>query len=726
MGVTDTLMRVRGKNEFGPVVNEVKGQINSLDRTAQSVGSSIGGSLGATIAGGMGALAVGAIIDTGIELTKLGAQAIRVEDGFRNLMQSIGSSAEEGLGKLRAASMGAIDDTNLMLSTNKAVMLGVGSSAEELAGLLSAAAARGRNLGISTAVAFDNIVTGIGRMSPLILDNLGILTGGEKAFELYAQSIGKTAEQLTDAERKQMLINKVLADATPLANDAALAFERFAASQENVKTAIGKSLAAFADMSGLADSFAELASAMSAGAEANVLRAAHGIGVFDVAVAQAKASMGIATTQGELFSNMLGNIAQAVADGTMSEQQGIVQMRALEEQFYGTSQAGADVLRSMGAVGSGAVTMAGNISVATNAMLTLGGAAGQTSDRLRGLAPQLNAWDEEVKSLTSYAENKAVSLVPIIGEEAARGVLKTMLTDIDEVTYRTKGLADTQIDARFVGAGLKTGWDALGVSAKTVAAGVGTYNDALDRLRGSVESAIGGAIAGTKSLMDFSAEGMVGSFDPNGAARNFGRMWDVAKNGFNSQWLEPLRQEGLIPQDVIDAGEGALKQFAEGKARAFQAGTDLGLLDKGAIKAQVMQQIAAQAELERMRDEIMRELSGQGISRSAAAGALDTVLGQQGMVPTGEAGAVGYTDGFMGSLIGQGGKIVTILATEIEENKGGFDTVGRAAGVLWGDGFLAVVGDNVPPALVTLLVSLVTPGVMERIAKDKSRSGPVP
>ena len=726
MGVTDTLMRVRGVNEFGPVVREVKGQIDSLDRTASQVGASIGGNLGGMIAGGLGAVAVGAIIDTGMELTKLGAQAIRVEDGFRNLMTSIGETSENALGKLRAASLGTIDDTNLMLSANRAVMLGVADSADELSRLLSAAAARGRNLGVGTEQAFNDIVTGIGRMSPLILDNLGILTGGEKAFQTYAESIGKTAEQLTDAERKQFLVNKVLSDATPLGDDAAAAFERLAAQQQNFRTNLGKSLAAFADMSGIANLVADATAGMGAASEANLLRAAHGIGVFDVAVAQAKAGLGIATTQTELFSNMLGNLVNAVAKGTMTEAQAVAQMKELEHQIFTPGTNAGVLVRVMDEVGGRAVAMAGSISVASNAMLTLGSAAGVASDQLRGMAPQLSAWNEEVKSLKAYAESKALSLVPTIGVEAARGVLKTMLTDIDEVTYRTQGLADTQIDARFVGAGLKTTWDDLGVSAKTVAAGVDTYNDSLERLRGSVESAIGGAISGTKSLMDFSAEGMVGSFDPNGPARNFGRMWDVAVNGFRSQWLEPLRQEGLIPDDVIAQGEDAIKRFAEGKARAFQAGTDLGMLDKEAIKRQVMQQIAAEAELAKMRDQILAELAGQGINRTAAAGALDTVLGQQGMAPTGQAGATGYAEGFSSGLIGQGSKIVAVLATEIEENKGGFDTVGRTAGTLWGEGFLAVVGDNVPAPLITLLVSLVTPGVMARVAAENNRRGPVP
>lgn len=726
MGVTDTLMRVKGVNEFGPVVREVKGQIGDLDRTAQSVGASIGGGLGGMIAGGVGALAVGALVDTGVELAKLGAQAIRVEDGFRNLMTSIGSTSEQALGKLRAASLNTIDDTNLMLSSNRAVILGVADSADELARLLSAAAARGRNLGVGTEQAFNDIVTGIGRMSPLILDNLGILTGGEKAFETYAQSIGKTAEQLTDAERKQFLVNKVLSDATPLADDAAAAFERLAAQNVNFRTNLGKSLAAFGNMSGIAGAVAEATAGMGAAAEANMLRAAHGIGIFDVAVAQAKAGMGIATTQTELFSNMLGNLVTAVAKGTMTEEQAVAQMKELEFQIFTTGTNAGVLVRVMDEIAGRSISMAGSISVATNAIMTLGSAAGVTSDQLRGMTPGFNAVTAQADRLRALAESKALSLVPTMGIEGARGAWKTAGEYVDEYIYRVQRAGVTEEDAKLEAALTAAAINDLGVAYKTTAGAVDTYDDALNRLRGSVESAIGGAISGTKSLMDFSAEGMVGSFDPNGPARNFGRMWDVAVNGFKSQWLEPLRQEGLIPDDVIAQGEDAIKRFAEGKARAFQAGTDLGMLDKEAIKRQVMQQIAAEAEMAAMRDQILAELAGQGINRTTAAGALDTVLGQQGMAPTGQAGATGYAEGFSSGLIGQGSKIVAVLATEIEENKGGFDTVGRTAGTLWGQGFLAVVGDNVPPALVTLLVSLVTPGVMARVAAENNRRGPIP
>lgn len=46
----------------------------------------------------------------------------------------------------------------------------------------------------------------------MILDNLGITINAQEAQEAYAQSIGKTVSQLTESEKKQALINKVVSD----------------------------------------------------------------------------------------------------------------------------------------------------------------------------------------------------------------------------------------------------------------------------------------------------------------------------------------------------------------------------------------------------------------------------------------------------------------------------------------------------------------------------------
>ena len=200
---------IEGRNKSAAAFNEVKGQLAGLDGAAKTAMGGFGG-LAGMVAGGF---AVSQIIGITKELVAIGAQAERTEASFHRVAQSYGADADKMLAAMKRASSGQISNDELMMAANKAMMLGVTADADQMAGLLQAAMERGQAMGRTAADAFNDIVIGIGRMSPLILDNLGIMTGGEAAFAAYAATIGKTAEQLTDFERRQMLINKVLADA---------------------------------------------------------------------------------------------------------------------------------------------------------------------------------------------------------------------------------------------------------------------------------------------------------------------------------------------------------------------------------------------------------------------------------------------------------------------------------------------------------------------------------
>jgi hypothetical protein len=142
-----------------------------------------------------------------IELAERGGQIEGITQGFTNNF----TNSAEAMDQLRKASNNTVDDFNLMLSANKAAMLGVTTDSAQLAKILEAARARGQQLGISTTQAFEDIVTGIGRMSPLILDNLGITT---KAYQAQVAAAEEMGIVMTDAEKKQMLISTVLSSTT--------------------------------------------------------------------------------------------------------------------------------------------------------------------------------------------------------------------------------------------------------------------------------------------------------------------------------------------------------------------------------------------------------------------------------------------------------------------------------------------------------------------------------
>jgi len=234
-----------------------------MQRTADSVGGDIGASLGSAILGGLaGAISIRAVAQTAAELGKLGAETARLRQSFESLA---GSQADEMLLSLQEASRGTIDDMNLMLSANRAMMLGVTSNTEEMVRLLEVAMVRGRAMGLSTQQAFNDLVTGIGRASPMILDNLGIITGGQKTFDDYAASIGKAADELTDIEKRQALLNKVLSETTGQAlPDAMENIERYGAQLQRLKAAFGAGLGGEGGLvSGLAGVGADLFSALA-------------------------------------------------------------------------------------------------------------------------------------------------------------------------------------------------------------------------------------------------------------------------------------------------------------------------------------------------------------------------------------------------------------------------------------------------------------------------------
>ena len=245
---TNVDIAIRAKNEASGAIRQVSADLQNLDESAAGVGGGFG-KLGGLLAGGLiaGGLTViadqalnaaGAIMDLG--RSAAGFDALKAS--FEDLASTAGESGDQMLNALRNASQGMIADQDLILSANRAMMLGVAQNSQQMTQLLQVATVRGRAMGMSATDAFNDLVTGLGRMSPLILDNLGIVTGGEKVFDDYAKSLGRTAASLTDAERKQALFNKVLSESQGLPNKPMQVnpFAQFDAQLANLKVQIGQ------------------------------------------------------------------------------------------------------------------------------------------------------------------------------------------------------------------------------------------------------------------------------------------------------------------------------------------------------------------------------------------------------------------------------------------------------------------------------------------------------
>lgn len=141
-----------------------------------------------------------------------------VQRSFIALAQSQGQQADKMLAKMKELSQGTVSEMKLMEQANQALLLGL--PVDRFGDMLKIAQSSAAATGQSMDFMLNSIVTGLGRGSKLMLDNLGIVFKTEDAYREYAKTLGKTADKLTEAEKKQAFINKALSVGTENAKKA--------------------------------------------------------------------------------------------------------------------------------------------------------------------------------------------------------------------------------------------------------------------------------------------------------------------------------------------------------------------------------------------------------------------------------------------------------------------------------------------------------------------------
>lgn len=201
LGELTLLMKVDDAQSKGKLADMQK-QIDDLTKKVNALSENTTKASGSMtkFAGIVGGIGIGAVVGMASHLAQMSYNAnmsIKVFEGLGGSMA-----------KLREATYHMIDDQTLAQKANLAETMGISSKDfEKLAVSAKAAAAKtGQDMGYM----FDSIITGTVRQSKLILDNLGILVNAEKAQETYARSLGKTAKELTDLEKKQAFTNEVI------------------------------------------------------------------------------------------------------------------------------------------------------------------------------------------------------------------------------------------------------------------------------------------------------------------------------------------------------------------------------------------------------------------------------------------------------------------------------------------------------------------------------------
>ena len=185
------------------------------------------------------------------QLIGFAKEAAKVES-MERAFTTLSGGVEDGaiaMEKLKEATNGTMSEFDLFQQANNAMILGVTKNSDEMAEMFDVAQRLGRALGRDTKSSVESLITGIGRQSRLMLDNIGIIVAAEDAYKSFAEGIDTTADKLSDAQKKQAFLvatmesarKKVdkLGDETLSTQDA---FDMLTASSANLSVTLGKNV----------------------------------------------------------------------------------------------------------------------------------------------------------------------------------------------------------------------------------------------------------------------------------------------------------------------------------------------------------------------------------------------------------------------------------------------------------------------------------------------------
>lgn len=208
--------------KLGINTQELVSGVNKANSTLSTFKSTMQG-----LTVGMGAIQIGRFV---LDVSRLAGEAEGVSAAFKKLENSAKLMLD-----IKQATGGTVSELELM---KRAVMASnFDISLKALPQLLEFATLRARQTGQSVDYLVDSIVTGIGRKSKLILDNLGIsavqLTEALGGASAASSTIGEVAEAVG------RIATKNLKQMGSLTDDASVKVDRLSASWTNLKVQMG-------------------------------------------------------------------------------------------------------------------------------------------------------------------------------------------------------------------------------------------------------------------------------------------------------------------------------------------------------------------------------------------------------------------------------------------------------------------------------------------------------
>lgn len=197
--------------------------------------------VGIGVAAAATAAAVTGLTATAARMADLGDQAADVERGFNDLASASGLVGQSFLQDLQTNTDNAVSKLDLMRVTTKGLNLDLEKNGVSLSQLARDVKTFADASGKDFVQTYDGFIQALATGRTISLQTQGIILDTAKAYDDYAESVGKSADQLTENEK---LIAKQQAAAAKLHENV----QALSGAQENAGDAAQELNAAFSDL----------------------------------------------------------------------------------------------------------------------------------------------------------------------------------------------------------------------------------------------------------------------------------------------------------------------------------------------------------------------------------------------------------------------------------------------------------------------------------------------
>ena len=593
----------------------------------------------------------------------------------------------------------------------------------------------------------------------------------EGATSNYAATLGKQADQLSQAERKQAILAEAykqgataIAANKDAADSAATQFERLDANTQNLKDILGELIA-----QGSAEYIKLLASSLEYATE--VLEGREELPGWMTGIGAAMQSAGEGMTTATVQTAVLGQalrIMGAVIEGV--DAQGLEnKVRNASDAFgemEGITTKSSDALIMLRSAAESAAMASRELSFAAmdgaEGLSTLESFAWSTASSLDEVAAAMgraSAVGGRLGAIRSgavaQAERLAIQAIQAGGDPATITQQYAEQADkLENIGLNMDLNNQTMLENKLLLQDATSEYDNMlgGIieadkEAQRLARSTGSISEEArnaERAFDDLKSKVSGVLSEALSLdVGVDTEEILGRTDAiNEDAR---RLADVAVNGFKSPWFDYFKNEfpALFQEFFAGAaGEDGVKKQAAQLLRNFEDGLQPELLDKERAKERVKRILLGEANMAQLAQEIAAELSaefGNSISLGKIQATANAALGVAGTgvqlaqtltgaatEATGQAAVIGgnIRNGIVSALDGIGEMVAVTIDKQFraENNLKVVSEAGRVNGEAWGSGFLTAM-DTLTSQVLEKLAGLVSPYVEATQARNATLNG---